>query len=117
MAGSCGDPVVVVQAAEDRVGGYAVGRDRFRRASRAIEGGGAALADALVGPTSVEVAAVLVENPLKVVFVEDEDVIQTLATHGATADRLTPRRRKGREEAHPRPEPGAEGLEQLFPLG
>ena len=58
-----------------------MGHDRLRSASRAIEGVGASLADALVGPARVVVVAVLVEDVLKMALPEAEEVIETLPSH------------------------------------
>ncbi len=50
---SCCASVVMVQAAEDGMRNHIVAHDQIRGASRAIEGVGASLADALVGPARV----------------------------------------------------------------
>ena len=52
-------------------------------ASRVLKALGTTLIDALVRPAGVVVVAVLTEHALKVVLPEDEDMIETLASHGA----------------------------------
>ena len=71
----------MVQAAEDGTRNHIVAHDQIRGASRAIEGVGASLADALVGPARVVVVAVLVEDVLKMALPEAEEVIETLPSH------------------------------------
>ena len=58
-------------------------RGRLRSTSRAIERVGSALTDALMGPAGIVVVAVLVEDALKVVLAEDEEMIETLSSHRA----------------------------------
>ena len=56
-------------------------RDRVASASWAIEGVGSPLLDALVRPAEVVVVAVFVEDALKVVLSEYEDMIETLPSN------------------------------------
>ena len=56
-------------------------RGRLRSTSRAIERVGSALTDALMGRAGIVVVAVLVEDALKVVLAEDEEMIETLSSH------------------------------------
>src|SRR5262249_4502396 len=76
-------PVVMVQPADHRMRAHAVQYDRLKSASLPIESTGTALADTLMRTSAITIIAITIEQSLKMVFAEHQNLIQTLAPYRA----------------------------------